>query len=47
MLKNYYNAKIPKTEGKIPGITAFATSAALTVVENKKTDVSSLVNQRF
>ena len=40
-----FNAKITKVEGKIPSITGLATSSALTAVENKIPDVSSLVKK--
>ena len=34
-----------QVEGKIPNITGLATNSALTAVENKITDVSSLVKK--
>ena len=34
-------------EGKIPSITGLATTAALTVVENKITDLGNLVKKQF
>ena len=40
-----YNPKITKIESKIPIISASATIAALTTVENKVPDVSSLVEK--
>ena len=40
-----YNPKITKIESKIPIISASATIAALTTVENKIPDVSSLVEK--
>ena len=41
--KTYYNAKIGEVESKIPSINGSATNSALTAVENKIPDVSSLV----
>ena len=43
--KTDFNAKISKVEGKIPSISGLATSSALTAVENKILDVSSLVKK--
>ena len=43
--KTDFNAKITEVEGKIPDITGLATSSALTGVENKIRDVSSLVKK--
>ena len=40
-----YNAKITEIEGKIPSISGFATNAALTAVENKILNMSSLVKK--
>ena len=40
------DAKITKTEGKIPSISGLATSAALTVVENEILDVSNLAQKK-
>ena len=39
------NAKITEIEGEIPSITGLATNSALTAVENKIPDVSSLVKK--
>ena len=41
--KTDYNAKITETEIKVPSITGLATTSALTAVENKIPNVSSLV----
>ena len=38
-----FNTKVTETEGKIPSITGLTTNSALTAVENKTPDVSSLV----
>ena len=43
--KTYFNSKVTEIEGKIPSIAGVATSFALTVVENKIPDVSSLVKK--
>ena len=43
--KQYLHAKITEMEGKIPSITGLATNSALTAVENKRPDVSSLVKK--
>ena len=43
--KTDFNAKICKVEGKIPSISGLATSSALTAIENKIPDVSSLVKK--
>ena len=43
--KTDYNSKIKDTEGKIPSITNLATTAALTAVEYKIPNVSSLVKK--
>ena len=40
--KTGYNTKITKIEGKIPSITALATTPALNAIENKIPDVSNL-----
>ena len=40
-----FNAKVIETEGKVPSISGLATSSALTAVENKIPDVSSLVKK--
>ena len=41
--KTDFNAKITEVEGKIPSISGLATSSGLITVENKISDVSSLV----
>ena len=41
--KTDFNATITEVEGKIPSITGLAASSALTAVENKIPDVSTLV----
>ena len=43
--KTDFNAKVTEIEGKIPIISGLATNSALTAVENKILDVSSLVKQ--
>ena len=43
--KTDFNAKITEVKGKIPSITGLGTSSALTAVENKIPDVSSLVKK--
>ena len=43
--KTDFNAKVTEIEGKIPSISGLATNTALTVVENKIPDVSSLVKK--
>ena len=43
--KTDYNAKITEMEGKIPRISGSVTNAALTAVEKKLLDVSSLVEK--
>ena len=43
--KTDLNAKITEIEGKRPSITGLTTNSELTAVENKKTDVSSLVKK--
>ena len=40
-----FNTKVTEIEGKIPDISDLATKSALSVVENKITDVSSLVKK--
>ena len=45
IIKTNYNVKITEIEGKIPSITALATTAALVAVENKIPDVSNLVKK--
>ena len=44
--KTGFNAKITEKEGKIPSISGLATTSALTAVENKIADVSSLVKKQ-
>ena len=44
--KSEYNAKIRKIESKILSISELSTNSALTVVENKIPDVSSLVKTK-
>ena len=41
------NAKVSEIESKTPNITGLATNSALTAVENKIPDVSSLVKKKF
>ena len=43
--KTDFIAKVTEIEGKIPSISGLATNTALTVVENKIPDVSSLVKK--
>ena len=43
--KTDFNTKVTEIEGKIPDISDLATKSALSVVENKITDVSSLVKK--
>ena len=43
--KTDFNTKVTEIEGKIPSITGVATNSALTAVENKILDVSSLVKK--
>ena len=43
--KTDFNTKVTEIEGKIPSITGLATNSALTAVENKIPDVSSLVKK--
>ena len=43
--KTNYNAKIAEIESKIPSTSGWATSSALSAVENKKSDVSNLVKK--
>ena len=43
--KTDYNAKIKDIENKLPNITNLATTAALTAVENKITNVIDLVKK--
>ena len=40
-----YNAKVSRTEGKIPSISGLATTFVLTAVESKITSVSNLVEK--
>ena len=43
--KTDFNTKVTEIEGKIPDISGLATKSALTVVENKISDVSGLVKK--
>ena len=43
--KTNFNTKVTEIEGKIPSISGLATNLALTTVENKIPDVSSLVKK--
>ena len=43
--KTNFDTKVTEIEGKIPSINGLATSSALTAVENKIPDVSSLVKK--
>ena len=43
--KLYYNAEITELENKIPSIGVLPTTSALTAVDNKISDVSSLVKK--
>ena len=43
--KTDFNAKVSEIEDKIPSISGLATNSALTAVENKIPDVSSLVKR--
>ena len=43
--KTDYNTKIAEIEGKIADVSSLATKTALTAVENKKPNVSSLVKK--
>ena len=45
LLKTDYIAKITETEQKIPSISGLATNTALTAVENKLPNISSLVKK--
>ena len=45
--KTDYNAKITEIEGKIPSVTGLATNAALTRVEIKISNISSLVKKQI
>ena len=45
--KTDYNTKITQNEGKIPSISGLATNAALTTVENKTPNISSLVKKHI
>ena len=44
--KTDYNRNITEIDGKIPSISGLATSAVLTVVENKIPDVSNLFKKK-
>ena len=43
--KKHFSAKVTEIEGKIPNISGLATNSALTTVENKISDFSSLVKK--
>ena len=43
--KTDFKTKVIEIEGKVPDISGLATKSALTVVENKIPDVSSLVKK--
>ena len=43
--KTDFNAKITEVEDKMPSISGLATSSALTAVENKIPDASSVVKR--
>ena len=43
--KTHYSSKISEIGGKIPSIKCLATNSALTAVENKIANVSSLVKK--
>ena len=45
LLKTDYDSKISEIENKIPSMSGLATTSALTVVENKKPNVSNLVKK--
>ena len=45
--KTDYNTKITEIESKIPSISGLATNAALTAVENKIRNISSLVKKNY
>ena len=45
--KTDYNAKISEMESKTPSISGLAATSALTAVENKIPNVSSLVENRL
>ena len=45
--KTDYNTKIPEIEGKTPDVSSLATKTALTTVENKLSDASSLVKKQI
>ena len=45
--KRNHDNKIDKIKGKVPSITSLATAAALTVVENKKPNVTDLVKKQI
>ena len=42
-----FNAKATEIESKIPNISGLATNTALTAIENKISDVSSLVEKHY
>ena len=45
--KTDYNGKIIETRGKIPSISGLTANAALTTVENKIPNISSLVKKQI
>ena len=45
--KTDFSAKVAEIKGKIPSISGLATNSALTAVENKMPDVSSLVKKQI
>ena len=45
--KTYYNIKIAKIDSKIPSFRGLATNYTLTAVENRISDVSSLVKKQI
>ena len=45
LLKTNYNAKITEIENKISSIGGFATTSALTAVEDKMPNITSLVEK--
>ena len=45
--KTDYNTKIPEIEGKTPDVSSLTTKTALTTVENKLSDASSLVKKQI
>ena len=44
--KTYYNTKITGLKGKIWSISGLATNAALTVVENKISNINNLIKKK-